>query len=124
MSSRDLKNYSDKQIIIIGYEPSVDNIFKSILRDEARCKVEIVDYVNNLIEKVLEFQPNLILITTFRHTKLINIFKNDPDLESVPIILLSGAATIDEFRASGADDFLSKPVDVNQLFNKVKYFLG
>lgn len=124
MSSRDLKNYSDKQVIIIGYEPSVDNIFKSILRDEARCKVEIVDYVNNLIEKVLEFQPNLILITTFRHTKLINIFKNDPDLESVPIILLSGAATIDEFRASGADDFLSKPVDVNQLFNKVKYFLG
>lgn len=124
MSSRDLKNYSDKQVIIIGYEPSVDNIFKSILRDEVRCKVEIVDYVNNLIEKVLEFQPNLILITTFRHTKLINIFKNDPDLESVPIILLSGAATIDEFRASGADDFLSKPVDVNQLFNKVKYFLG
>lgn len=124
MSSRDLKNYSDKQIIIIGYEPSVDNIFKSILRDEVRCKVEIVDYVNNLIEKVLEFQPNLILITTFRHTKLINIFKNDPDLESVPIILLSGAATIDEFRASGADYFLSKPVDVNQLFNKVKYFLG
>lgn len=124
MSSRDLKNYSDKQVIIIGYEPSVDNIFKSILRDEARCKVEIVDYVNNLIEKVIEFQPNLILITTFRHTKLINIFKNDPDLESVPIILLSGAATIDEFRASGADDFLSKPVDVNQLFNKVKYFLG
>lgn len=124
MSSRDLKNYSDKQIIIIGYEPSVDNIFKSILRDEVRCKVEIVDYVNNLIEKVIEFQPNLILITTFRHTKLINIFKNDPDLESVPIILLSGAATIDEFRASGADDFLSKPVDVNQLFNKVKYFLG
>lgn len=64
MSSRDLKNYSDKQVIIIGYEPSVDNIFKSILRDEARCKVEIVDYVNNLIEKVIEFQPNLILIDT------------------------------------------------------------
>jgi two-component system, cell cycle response regulator DivK len=53
--------------------------------------------------------------------------KADVELKSIPIIALSAhAMTGDEEKArqSGCDDYLSKPLDEDLLFEKIEKFLG
>ena len=53
--------------------------------------------------------------------------KADPALQHIPIIALSSHAMRgDEEKAqkAGCDDYLSKPLDENLLFEKLEHFLG
>ena len=53
--------------------------------------------------------------------------KTDKEIRNIPIIALSAhAMTGDEERArqSGCDDYLSKPLDEDLLFEKLAKFLG
>ena len=53
--------------------------------------------------------------------------KTDKEIRNIPVIALSAhAMTGDEERArqSGCDDYLSKPLDENLLFEKLAKFLG
>lgn len=53
--------------------------------------------------------------------------KADPELRSIPVIAISSHVMPgDERRAreSGCDDYLSKPLDESELFEKLEAFLG
>ena len=44
-----------------------------------------------------------------------NAQRHDPDLEAIPVVVLSASANRREAQSMGISDFLSKPVDVDQL---------
>jgi DNA-binding response OmpR family regulator len=53
--------------------------------------------------------------------------KADQDLRDIPIIIVSAAhdsKSIVRGIKQGADDYITKPVDVDQLKNKLKEYLG
>lgn len=53
--------------------------------------------------------------------------KADPALSAIPIIALTAHAMRDDeakARASGCDDYLSKPIDEDLLFAKLQRYLG
>jgi CheY-like chemotaxis protein len=53
--------------------------------------------------------------------------KADPALAHIPIIVLTAHAMRgdeERARASGCDDFLTKPIDEDRLFEKVARYLG
>lgn len=53
--------------------------------------------------------------------------KADPELALIPVIALTAhAMTDDEVRARqcGCDDFLTKPIDEDMLFDKLAHYLG
>ena len=78
------------------------------------------------IEKAREIKPDVILADVVMPGKtgyeVCDELRRDPDLNIIPILLLIGAfETIDEEKAKrcGADDFLSKPFESQQLLEKV-----
>jgi CheY-like chemotaxis protein len=83
------------------------------------------------IERAEEDRPDLILMDLslpgmdgWEATRRI---KNNPALMHIPIIAVSAHAMIgDEARAreAGCDDYISKPVDEDVLFEKLRQFLG
>ncbi|EKV29486.1 response regulator receiver domain protein [Caenispirillum salinarum AK4] len=53
--------------------------------------------------------------------------KADPELASIPVIALSAhamAGDAEKARAAGCDEYLAKPLDEDQLFDRLRAFLG
>lgn len=90
--------------------------------------------VNNgdeALEKVRQFTPDIALIDTSMPGKngyeVCQAMRQDPRLKQVPILLMTGAfEPFDEEKARqcGADDFITKPFESQQLISKVTDLLA
>lgn len=113
----------EKKVLIIGKEVAIDNVLQSILKDELTCKVDIY-YPTNGIENYIQFyNPSLIIATSGHLESLVKEIKTDKKLKNIPVFLLSGFYSEEDYLNTAADDFMSKPVDIRIFIAKVKRFL-
>ena len=86
--------------------------------------VEVTSKGENTIPKIESFKPDLILldvlISGYDGRTICKQLKSNKSTSHIPVIMFSAhpgaAATIAEY---GADDFIAKPFDVNNLMQKV-----
>lgn len=91
--------------------------------------VEVTAKWESTFEKVDSFKPDLILLDVLISGNdgrtICKQLKSQPETKGIPIIMFSAhpsaAATIAEY---GADDFIAKPFDVNDLLAKVNVQLA
>jgi len=50
--------------------------------------------------------------------------KTDEKLKNIPVLLLSGFYSREDFLATAADDYMSKPIDIEIFIAKVKRLLN
>ena len=113
----------EKKILLIGREAPQAEVYQSILRDEVSSKVNVI-YLNNAFENYIQYyNPDLIIATSGYHEPLIKDMKADKKLKHIPILLLSGFYTEEDFLNTAADDFMSKPIDIGIFIAKVKRLL-
>jgi CheY-like chemotaxis protein len=94
------------------------------------CDLTVVDNGDSAVEKALEIRPDVMLVDAIMPGKsgyeVCSAIRKDPTLGTVPILLMTGAfEPFDEEKARqcGADDFISKPFESQQLIDKVKTLL-
>lgn len=111
-----------KSIFIFEDKAPVANVLKSILIDEG-YKVEVSLTTDFLMEKVSKFQPNLIImnwkISPLSGEQAIKIIR---EKSNIPIILTSASASLEDLRLSGADAFITKPINILDLLTLVQTF--
>lgn len=117
-----------KKILVVDDEPVNVELLKGLL-----SKKYIVDSVSNGKEaliKVKDFSPDLILLDVLMPEmdgyEVCKQVKSDPKTRSIPIVMITCLTEReDKINAleSGADDFLSKPVDWVELGARVKSLL-
>ena len=91
--------------------------------------VEVTSSGENALPKIESFKPDLILldvlISGYDGRAICKQLKSHQATSHIPVIMFSAhpgaAATIKDY---GADDFISKPFDVNNLMRKVNYQLS
>jgi CheY-like chemotaxis protein len=90
-------------------------------------ELSVVDNGGEALRKAREISPDIILADVVMPDKtgydVCTEIRNDPDLSHVPLLLLAGAFDpFDEEKAKqcGADDFITKPFESQQLLEKVK----
>lgn len=87
----------------------------------------VVDNGNAALEKIREIVPDIVLADVVMPGKngyeVCEEIRQEPDLKHIPLLLMTGAfEPFDEEKAGkcGADDFISKPFESQQLLDKVR----
>jgi two-component system response regulator VicR len=116
---------AQKKLLIIEDDTDILSILDYIFQEEG-YKV-VLSETGVEAKHLAEIKPDLILLdlrlTTFGRegVEICACIKSQAATQHIPVILLSAEADIKEVcRECGANDYLSKPFDIEQLAQKVK----
>jgi DNA-binding response OmpR family regulator len=113
----------DAKILICDDEQEILDITRMILEDEGFTVTAVLDSlsVESLIEKE---KPDVLLIDLWMPglsgDQVVKKLRNNANVGNIPIVVISASRDGKEIAyASGADDFLEKPYDINSLISVV-----
>jgi len=114
-------------VLICDDDEGIVDITKMILQEKG-YQVETVLNSFDIYSKIKQHKPDLILLDLWmpnlRGEEIIESLKKDKDTNKIPVIVLSAYRhTASVSRKCGADDFITKPFDINDLEKIVKKYL-
>jgi len=111
------------KILVIDDDPDVRMLMKVLMKKQG-YEVETAYNKEDALIKLQDFQPSVILLDVLLSgtdgRELCKQIKETVNLQAVPVIMISahpGAA--ENFTSYGADDFISKPINSDNLLKKV-----
>lgn len=116
-----------KRVLIIDDDIGISEAIKAILETEG-YETEIINEIQKIDSFNFKNPPNLILLDLLlsgQDGKLVaNRLKADPKTSHIPIVMLSAYPNAkEEVKSSGADDFIAKPFDMDELLAIVKKYI-
>ena len=131
MTSVDPISTVDKNVTVLAVDDVPDNLFiiESILGVEENYRIDCVSDGQSALEYLSQRQPDLILLDImmpdmdgYEVTKLI---RQNKSLPYIPILLVTAhdQSSLSAGLDSGADDFIRKPFDIDELMARVRSLL-
>ncbi|MGB0333928.1 MAG: response regulator [Opitutales bacterium] len=118
------------RILVLDDEPDVTELLEYKLEQEG-YRVQVLNDPLEFVAKVREFEPDLmvldIMMPELNGLQLCRIARSDPSMKRIPIIFLSARGdTEDRIKGleTGADDYLSKPFNANELILRINNILS
>jgi CheY-like chemotaxis protein len=119
------------KVLIVDDEPYNVDLLHQELEDFSNYQIITAFNGQEALDKIKHHQPDLVLLDLMMPVldgfAVLSVIKADSDLRDIPIIIVSAAndsKSIVKGIKQGADDYLTKPVDVEQLKNKLREYLG
>ncbi len=117
---------NDKKVMIIDDDPGILEAIKAILESE-NYQVIASDKADQLMELEKKDLPDLILLDLLLSGKdgreIAKSLKSNGTTKNIPIIMLSAHPSAeDASKEGGADGFLAKPFDMDELLQLVKKY--
>ncbi len=120
----------DRTVLIIEDEISAVEVIEYALQAEGYTTLTAM-HADKGIALAQEHQPDLILMDIMLPEidgfEICRRLKAEPDTSSIPVIMLSARAQHSDAEAgliAGAECYLTKPIDMTALVNRVKDILG
>jgi DNA-binding response OmpR family regulator len=117
------------RILIVDDDKDLLEVVKTLL-DRKGFEVAIHSDIENLTDIVRGFKPQLVLLDVFLNgvdgLEVCRRLKLSPYFRNIPVVIFSsypriGETAIYEF---GADDFIAKPFEINELVRKIHNVLS
>lgn len=114
-----------RKILIVDDDPEVLELVKEYFERRQMAVITLVES-RKAVETVLQFEPDLIILDInmpdVNGMDLLKAFKDRPMTSFIPVIMLTGkSAPSSQVNGlvSGADDYVTKPFDLNVLYARV-----
>lgn len=112
-----------KKVLVVDDNKDIVWVVETILK---RYGFDVISTMRGeeVISKAKKFNPQIILLDVFLSgidgIEICNSLKTLPETRDIPIIMFSAHTNRqDVMKFCGADDFLSKPFDANELVKKI-----
>ena len=113
-------------ILIVDDDPAVAELITDLLASDNRFETKVVNngFAAGMTTK--EYHPDLIVLDVMlpdiNGKAVCELIRSDPTMADIKIICISGMVEedkIEELRQAGADDFLHKPLDIDELKRRI-----
>ena len=115
-----------RKVLIVDDDAEIVELLMDVLDKDGRFELKTASSGYEAGMATERFQPELILLDYMLPDVNGNIvcqtIKKNPQFENIKIIIISGVVKQDEIEQllkSGAEDFIRKPFDINELINKI-----
>ena len=119
-----------KKVLIVDDDPEIVELITEILSRDGRYEIKTASSGYEAGVSTQRFKPDLILLDYMLPDVNGNVvcqtIRKNPEFESIRIIIVSGVVKqeeIDQLLRSGAEGFIKKPFDVDELTDKVSAVL-
>jgi two-component system, OmpR family, response regulator RpaA len=119
-----------RRILIVDDDQAVVDLISEVLAGDARFETKVVNNGFGAGMLAKEYHPDLIILDVMlpdiNGQAVCELIRKDPTMADIKIICISGMVEeerISELRAAGADDFLHKPLDIDELIRRVSRLL-
>ncbi len=127
----DLLGESATRILVVDDDPGIVRLLKELLGREERFEVRTATTGYDAGMVTREFRPNLVLLDYMLPDVNGNVvcerLRSDAELADTRIMIVSGVVRQDEIDAliaAGADDFLAKPFEPEDLIARIDALVG
>jgi excisionase family DNA binding protein len=120
-----------RKVLVVDDDPDLVEMMVKVLEDDGRFEVRVANNGFDAGMMVKEYRPDLIVLDVMlpdiNGKEVCQRVRADNTLEDVRILCISGMIEddkIQELRDSGADDFLHKPFEIEELIERMCMQLG
>lgn len=120
-----------RKVLIVDDDPNLVDLMSDVLLRDGRFEVRSVNNGFGAGMMVKDFRPELIVLDVMlpdiNGKEVCQRVRSDKSMDDCKIICISGMVEenrISELRAAGADDFMRKPFDIDNLLRNVCNLLG
>lgn len=125
------KRQNKKRILIVDDEPTVVTFIEGALRLEGKYELATASDGFDAGQQVISFEPDLIVLDIMLPGmdgfEVCHRVKTDAATKHVKVLAITGFATDENIRKilhAGADDYLPKPLKIQELNEKIEQLLG
>ena len=119
-----------RKILVVDDDLELVELITDVLDKDGRFEVRSVNNGFDAGMMVKEYHPDLlvldVMLPDINGKEVCQRVRSDSTMDDVKIICISGMVEqdkIEDLRASGADDFLQKPFEVEQLVDRICHLL-
>ncbi|MDR3622945.1 MAG: response regulator [Paludisphaera borealis] len=115
-----------RRILIVDDDQAVVDLIAEVLSGDNRFENKAVNNGFGAGMLAKEYHPDLIILDVMlpdiNGQAVCELIRKDPTIADIKIICISGMVEedkIEELKTSGADDFLHKPLDIDELMKRI-----
>ncbi len=116
-----------KKILVADDDPAIVDAIQFMLEEAGYSVESTVDAQK--VEKMLNIQPGLLLLDIWMSgmdgRDICKALKSQDKTKNIPIIMISANKDTEKLsKLAGADDFISKPFEMQELLEKVERYIN
>ena len=113
-------------ILVVDDDQAVVDLITDVLSGDSRFETKVVNNGFGAGMLAKEYHPDLmildVMLPDINGKAVCELIRGDPTMQDIKIICISGLVEedkIQELKDAGADDFLHKPLDIDELMKRI-----
>ncbi|MCA9054158.1 MAG: response regulator [Planctomycetaceae bacterium] len=115
-----------RKALVVDDDPDLVEMMRDVLESDGRFEIRVANNGFDAGMMVKEYHPDVIVLDVMlpdiNGKEVCQRVRSDPAMDDVKILCISGmveADRISELKDAGANDFLQKPFEVDQLLDRI-----